>query len=99
MFTLVCFFTRDWETFYALRALQPLTQATGSLIGLVVIHDLFYVHEHARKIGNWYKSFLVVPFEGKCLGTALCRLGKMALGLLAIICAQRCFVCYGSHCF
>ncbi|PSN66467.1 putative MFS transporter [Corynespora cassiicola Philippines] len=68
LFTLGCLLTRDWETFYAMRALQAATQATGSTIGLVIIHDLFLFHEYARKIGIWYAFFLTSPFAGPLLG-------------------------------
>jgi MFS family permease len=68
MFTLGCLVTRDWQSFYALRALQSLTQSTGSSIGLVIIHDLFFFHEHARKIGIWYTFFLISPFAGPMFG-------------------------------
>lgn len=68
MFTLGCLLTRDWNTFYAMRALQASTQATGSTIGLVIVHDLFFFHEHARKIGIWYVFFLTSPFTGPLLG-------------------------------
>ncbi|RYP10949.1 hypothetical protein DL765_007952 [Monosporascus sp. GIB2] len=68
MFTLGCLVTRDFNTFYAMRALQAATQATGSTIGLVVIHDMFFFHEHARKIGIWYAFFLTSPFAGPLLG-------------------------------
>jgi MFS family permease len=68
MFTLACLLTRDWETFYAMRALQALTQATGSTIGLAIIHDMFFFHEHARKIGIWYVFFLTSPFAGPMFG-------------------------------
>lgn len=68
MFTLGCLLTSDWNTFYAMRALQASTQGTGSTIGLVIIHDLFFFHEHARKIGIWYVIFLTSPFAGPLLG-------------------------------
>jgi MFS family permease len=60
-FTLVCLLIKDWETFNALQALQSFTQATGSSTGLVIIHDLFDFHEHAREISIGYKFFLVSP--------------------------------------
>ena len=68
MFTLGCVLTRDWNTFYAMRALQGATQATGTTIGLVIIHDIFFFHEYARKIGIWYAFFLTSPFVGSLLG-------------------------------
>ncbi|KFA60467.1 hypothetical protein S40285_09176 [Stachybotrys chlorohalonatus IBT 40285] len=68
MFTLGCLLTRDWATFYAMRALQAATQAIGSVVGLIIIHDLFFFHEHARKIGIWCAFFLTAPFAGPLFG-------------------------------
>jgi len=67
-FTLGCLLAPNFHTYYAMRALQGLTQGTGSSIGLQLIQDMFFFHEHSRKIGLWYGIFLVSPFAGPMFG-------------------------------
>ncbi|KAJ6124595.1 hypothetical protein N7471_011912 [Penicillium samsonianum] len=67
-FTLGCVLAPNFPTYYAMRALQGVTQGTGSSIGLQLIQDMFFFHEHPRKIGLWYGIFLVSPFAGPMLG-------------------------------
>ncbi|KAI9830059.1 MAG: hypothetical protein M1819_005889 [Sarea resinae] len=67
-FTLGCVLAPNFTTFYAMRALQGVTQGTGSTIGLAFIKDMFFFHEHARKIGIWYALFICSPFASPLLG-------------------------------
>lgn len=60
-----------------MRALQALTQGTGSSIGLALIQDMFFFHQYACKIGLWYAVFLISPFLGPMLGNFMVAgLGK-----------------------
>jgi MFS family permease len=68
LFTLGCILAPDFHTFYGLRALQTLTQAVGQTIGLAFIKDIFFYHEHARKIGLWYSIFITAPVMGPLFG-------------------------------
>ena len=51
-----------------MRALQGFCLTAGQTIGLSFIKDMFYFHEHARKIGLWAWLFLLSPYFGPCLG-------------------------------
>jgi MFS family permease len=68
LFTLGCTVTHDFDTFYALRALMGFTLTAGQTIGLSYIKDMFYFHEHARKIGLWAGLFLLAPYCGPLFG-------------------------------
>jgi MFS family permease len=54
--------------FYGLRALQGFTLTSGQTIGLAYIKDMFFFHEHARKIGLWAGLFLLSPYCGPMFG-------------------------------
>lgn len=58
----------NFQTHYAMRALQCLTQSTSQTIGLAFVEDMFFFHEHARKIGIWYTIFIAAPFFSPFLG-------------------------------
>ncbi|KAL0264883.1 hypothetical protein SLS55_000836 [Diplodia seriata] len=47
--------------FTAARALQGLFVSSPQVIGLTVIHDMFFFHERTRKINTWCIAFLVGP--------------------------------------
>ena len=67
-FTLGATLATDFETHYAMRALQSLFQSVGQTIGLAFVKDCFFFHEHARKIGIWYAIFITSPFLSPLLG-------------------------------
>jgi hypothetical protein len=50
--------------FTACRTLQGFFAAPPQVIGLSIIHDMFFFHERARKVNIWAFSFLV----SSCLG-------------------------------
>ena len=66
-FTLGCALTHDFNTFYGLRALMGFTLTACQVIGLSYIKDMFFFHEHARKIGLWAALFLLAPYFGPML--------------------------------
>jgi MFS family permease len=68
LFTLGCAVTTNFTTFYGLRALMGFTLTACQTIGLSFIKDMFYFHEHARKIGLWAALFLVAPYCGPLFG-------------------------------
>lgn len=45
-----------------MRALMGFTLTACQTIGLSFIKDMFYFHEHARKIGLWACLFLISPY-------------------------------------
>jgi hypothetical protein len=83
MFTLACLLTRDCDTYHDIRALQVLLQATSSTIGLVIIHDLLFSHEHPRKVGVAGVAFIYDCFPER-LGevSALINFGRAPFGFV-----------------
>jgi len=63
----------DYASFTAMRTLQGFFGAPPQVIGMSIIHDMFFFHERARKINIWAASFLIGPY-----------LGPFISGLLAI---------------
>jgi MFS family permease len=50
--------------FTACRTLQGFFNTAPQVIGLTIIHDMFFFHERTRKINVWAFSFLVGPYLG-----------------------------------
>ncbi|KAJ8610238.1 hypothetical protein MRB53_038641 [Persea americana] len=50
--------------FTACRTLAGMFGAPPQVIGLSIIHDMFFFHERARKINIWAFSFLIGPYLG-----------------------------------
>lgn len=57
-------FAPTYAGFTAARTLQGFFNTAPQVIGLSMIHDMFYFHERARKINLWAFSFLVGPYLG-----------------------------------
>lgn len=51
-----------------MRALVGLTCQPALTAGLSFIQDMFFFHEHARKIGLWAAVFLIAPYGGPLFG-------------------------------
>ncbi|MCJ1397631.1 hypothetical protein MMC11_000827 [Xylographa trunciseda] len=68
LFTLGCALTTSFTTFYGLRAMMGFTLTACQTIGLSYIKDMFFFHEHARKIGLWAALFLLSPYCGPLFG-------------------------------
>lgn len=68
LLTLVCTigatYAKDYAGFTACRTLQGFFGAPPQVIGLSMIHDMFFFHERARKINIWGFSFLIGPYLG-----------------------------------
>lgn len=54
----------DFTSWYAFRGLHGLFITSGVATGLTIVKDMFYFHEHARKIGIWASMFLLAPYLG-----------------------------------
>ncbi|KAI9810481.1 MAG: hypothetical protein M1827_006257 [Pycnora praestabilis] len=67
-FTLACAVTNDFTVFYAFRALMGFTLTAYQAVGLSVIKDMFFYHEHARKIGIWVALFVMSPYVAPLFG-------------------------------
>ena len=68
LFTLGCTLAPSFSTYYGLKAMQGFTLTAGQTIGLAFIQDMFYFHEHAKKIGIWTSLFLASPYCGPLFG-------------------------------
>jgi MFS family permease len=64
LFSLGCTLAPSFEVYYAMKALQGFTLTAGQTSGLAFIQDMFFFHEHARKIGIWTAIFLASPYFG-----------------------------------
>ena len=59
---LVSAVTTDFLVYYAFRALTGFTLVSYQIVGLASVKDMFFFHEHARKIGIWVVFFIVSPY-------------------------------------
>ncbi|KAI9816308.1 MAG: hypothetical protein M1827_001910 [Pycnora praestabilis] len=57
-------FAPTYAGFTACRTLQGFFNTAPQVIGLSMIHDIFYYHEYARKINIWAFGFIVGPYLG-----------------------------------
>ncbi|KAL2018605.1 hypothetical protein VTK56DRAFT_575 [Thermocarpiscus australiensis] len=85
VFTIGATFAPDYASFTAMRTLQGFFGAPPQVIGMPVIHDLFFFHERARKVNIWAASFLVGPYLGPLISSLLLlRIGwRPDFGVLA----------------
>jgi MFS family permease len=63
-FSLGCTLAPTFEVYYVMKALQGFTLTAGQTSGLAFIQDMFFFHEHARKLGIWTAIFLASPYFG-----------------------------------
>lgn len=68
-----------------MRTLQGFFGAAPQVIGMSIIHDMFFFHERARKINIWAFSFLLGPYVGPLISSLLIlRIGwRPDFGVLA----------------
>lgn len=75
--TLVCtigaYGASGYAGFTACRTLQGFFGAPPQVIGLSMIHDMFFFHERARKINVWAFSFLIGPYLGPFISAFLAQ--------------------------
>ncbi|GME38295.1 mfs transporter [Neofusicoccum parvum] len=74
-----------YASFTAARTLQGLFNTPPQVIGLTVIHDMFFFHERTRKINIWCISFLFGPLFAPVMSSLiLSRIGwREDFGILA----------------
>jgi MFS family permease len=61
-FTLACAVTTSFPVFYGFRAMMGFTLTAYQVVGLACVKDMFFFHEHARKIGIWVAIFILSPY-------------------------------------
>ncbi|KAL8840334.1 MAG: hypothetical protein Q9170_001349 [Blastenia crenularia] len=73
-FATLAFVTAAWcagatsfESFFAARVLNGLFSTVAQGGGLMLIKDMFFLHEHARKINVWSAFITVSPYLGPLL--------------------------------
>ncbi|GAA6018452.1 hypothetical protein JCM11491_007003 [Sporobolomyces phaffii] len=59
---------QSFSTYYVLRPLTSLFLTSGQVIGLTFIHDMYFKHQWAKKIGIWVAIFLASPYCGPFFG-------------------------------
>ncbi|KAH8887308.1 MFS general substrate transporter [Thozetella sp. PMI_491] len=70
-FTIGATFAPDYASFTAMRTLQGFCGAAPQVIGMSIIHDIFFFHERARKINIWAASFLIGPYLGPFISSLI----------------------------
>ena len=68
LFSLGSCLTPTFTGYYALRTLTGFTLTAGQTIGLAFIQDMFFFHQHAKKLGLWTAAFLASPYFGPLFG-------------------------------
>lgn len=63
-FTIACTVTHNYSVYYAFRVLMGFSFCAFQIVGLACIKDMFYFHEHARKIGIWTYGVFLTPYLG-----------------------------------
>jgi MFS family permease len=67
LFTLACAVATSFPVYYGFRAMMGFTLTAYQVVGLACVKDIFYFHEHARKIGIWVAIFILSPYLGPFL--------------------------------
>lgn len=63
----------DYAGFTACRTLQGFFGSPPQVIGLSIIHDMFFFHERARKVNIWAFSFLLGPYVGPFISSFIAQ--------------------------
>ncbi len=64
LFTLGATLAPNFEVHYAMRATMGLFLTAPQTISIAYIKDIFFFHEHARKIGLWACLYISSPYAG-----------------------------------
>jgi MFS family permease len=64
LLTLGATLSTTFETHYAMRATMGLFLTAPQTIAIAYIKDIFFFHEHARKIGLWACLYISSPYIG-----------------------------------
>ena len=60
--------TTSFSVYYAFRTLSGFTLVSYQVVGLASVKDMFFLHEHARKIGIWVSFFIISPYLSPLFG-------------------------------
>ena len=64
IFSLLCAVAPTFTSFYAFRACQTFFLTAGQTMGLACVREIYFYHEHARKIGLYICIFYASPYLG-----------------------------------
>ncbi|KAH9204534.1 major facilitator superfamily domain-containing protein [Leptodontidium sp. 2 PMI_412] len=67
-FTLGTALSKDYNTFFAMRALSAVFLTAAQTISIAFLKDMFFFHERTRKIGLWACLYICSPYIGPMLG-------------------------------
>ncbi|KAK0625388.1 major facilitator superfamily domain-containing protein [Bombardia bombarda] len=70
-FTIGATFAPGYASFTAMRTLQGFCGAAPQVMGMSMIHDMFFFDERARKVNIWAASFLLGPYLGPFISSLL----------------------------
>jgi MFS family permease len=62
--TLATALVADFNSYYATHALMGFLYGGSQTLGLAYIQDMFYLHQHSRKIGIWAAMLQAGPLTG-----------------------------------
>ncbi|KAJ5218496.1 uncharacterized protein N7498_000595 [Penicillium cinerascens] len=81
-----CAAAQSFESFMAARILNGLFSTVAQGGGLMYIKDMFFFHEHARKINIWSGFIIVSPYLGPLLAAFIVstQIWQWAFGVYAI---------------
>ena len=83
----------SFRVWYFSRIMGGLFLGPGNTVGLLLIEEMFFLHEHARKIGLWLSFYTCAPFFAPLLGEfMISSLGdwRTSLWLTFAICCLDC---------
>ncbi|KAH7061955.1 major facilitator superfamily domain-containing protein [Paraphoma chrysanthemicola] len=64
LLTLGAALSTDFSTHYAMRSVMGFFLTAPQTISIACIKDIFFFHEHARKIGLWASMYIASPYMG-----------------------------------
>lgn len=67
LFSIGSALAKDFNTFYAMRALMGWFITAPQTISVAFLKDCFFFHERARAIGLWSTLYIASPYIGPCL--------------------------------
>ncbi|KAL6244801.1 hypothetical protein RBB50_008329 [Rhinocladiella similis] len=88
--------TPGWMSYLVIRCIQGFVITAPQVVGLSMIHDMFFFHEHARKIGIWAFSIIFSPVIGPLISGVIVNYaswrtsswvntGLLAIGVILIV--------------
>ena len=76
-----CAGSKTFDAFFAFRVLNGAFSCVAQAGGMMFIKDMFFVHEHARKINVWATFFILSPvsFDFHAIKISLNAIGSTSV--------------------